>query len=115
MKIRIKGNSIRYRLTKSEVDKLYQTGILKEFTEFIGNTFTYVVETTAEPQMAATFTGNTITLLIPKKMADELYHTDRVGHEGKSGTVSLLIEKDFVCIDNTVEDQADNYPNPTIC
>jgi hypothetical protein len=24
----------------------------------------------------------------------------------------LLIEKDFVCLDNTFEDQSDNYPNP---
>ena len=24
----------------------------------------------------------------------------------------LLVEKDFVCLDNTFEDQSDNYPNP---
>jgi hypothetical protein len=24
----------------------------------------------------------------------------------------LLVEKDFVCLDNTIEDQSDNYPNP---
>jgi len=24
----------------------------------------------------------------------------------------LLLEKDFVCLDNTAEDQSDNYPNP---
>ena len=30
-----------------------------------------------------------------------------------SGTkLKLLVEKDFVCMDETVEDQSDNYPNP---
>jgi hypothetical protein len=24
----------------------------------------------------------------------------------------LLLEKDFVCLDETIEDQSDNYPNP---
>ena len=24
----------------------------------------------------------------------------------------ILIEKDFKCLDNTIEDQSDNYPNP---
>lgn len=24
----------------------------------------------------------------------------------------LLVEKDFVCLDNTFEDQSDNFPNP---
>ena len=24
----------------------------------------------------------------------------------------LLLEKDFKCLDNTTEDQSDNYPNP---
>jgi hypothetical protein len=23
-----------------------------------------------------------------------------------------LLEKDFACLDNTLEDQSDNYPNP---
>jgi hypothetical protein len=37
--------------------------------------------------------------------------TDRVGFDGQSGLVKILVEKDFVCIDNTLEDQSDNYPN----
>ena len=31
---------------------------------------------------------------------------------GKGKDLFLLIEKDFVCLDHTFEDQSDNYPNP---
>lgn len=34
MKIRIKGNSLRYRLTRSEVAKFWENGILEEHTQF---------------------------------------------------------------------------------
>jgi hypothetical protein len=45
-------------------------------------------------------------------MVAELTDTDRVGFEGQSGPLQLLIEKDFTCLDNVAEDQNDNYPNP---
>lgn len=47
-------------------------------------------------------------------MIDELALIDKIGVDGQSGKVNLLIEKDFVCIDNTTEDQSDNYPNPSL-
>lgn len=116
MKIRIKGNSLRYRLTKSEVDRLWCHGSLEESTEFAGRTLRYAVEQTIEPgtALSADFTGDKIVLHIPKEMIGELAETERIGFEGCSGAVSLLIEKDFVCIDRTGEDQSDNYPNPSV-
>lgn len=41
MKIRIKGNSIRYRLTKTEVETFCETGSIKETTTFGNALFTY--------------------------------------------------------------------------
>ena len=35
MKIRIKDNSIRFRLTQSEVAKLGEDGVISSFTEFV--------------------------------------------------------------------------------
>nr|WP_209444233.1 hypothetical protein [Pedobacter borealis] len=49
---------------------------------------------------------------MPEKMVEELVNTDKVGFSNLSGPVSLLIEKDFTCLDNVEEDQSDNYPNP---
>lgn len=114
MKIRIKGNSLRYRLTRSEVTTLWKKGCLEERTEFADNTLVYAIETANDDKLTANFNSNKITLYMPKAMINELYHTDKVGFEDKSGTLSLLVEKDFVCIDNTEEDQSDNYPNPNI-
>ncbi|ANH80518.1 hypothetical protein A8C56_05495 [Niabella ginsenosidivorans] len=114
MKIRIKGNSLRYRLTRSEVAKLWEEGFLEERTAFTGNALVYAIEAVSSDQLSADFNANRLVLHIPKQMADALYNTDKVGFEDQSGTVSLLVEKDFVCIDNTEEDQSDNYPNPSI-
>ena len=43
MKIRIKGNSIRLRLTKTEVDNFAANGFVEEKTEFGNNYFLYIV------------------------------------------------------------------------
>lgn len=114
MKIRIKGNSIRYRLTKSEVEKLWKEGCLEEQTGFADNTFVYAIETGSDNKLSAGFNDGKIVLHVPRQMIDDLYNTDKVGFDDRSGTVSLLIEKDFACIDNTDEDQSDNYDNPNL-
>lgn len=114
MKIRIKGNSLRYRLTKSEVTKLWEQGFLEEQTSFPSAQLIYAIETGGSNKLSADIIENKIVLFLSKTMIDELYNTDRVGFEENSDTMRLLVEKDFVCIDNTTEDQSDNYPNPSI-
>ena len=54
---------------------------------------------------------------MPDAIAKEWVESNEVGFQHKlqleNGTeLFLLIEKDFVCLDNTFEDQSDNYPNP---
>ena len=44
MKIRIKGNSVRVRLTRSEVDHFAETGYLEESTEFGNSHFLYALQ-----------------------------------------------------------------------
>ncbi|WP_343524585.1 hypothetical protein [Pedobacter sp.] len=114
MKIRIKGNSLRYRLTKSEVEKLGADGFLSESSHFLSNTLEYAITTTADGNLRADFMDNRMVLYMPEKMVQELVHTDRVGFSGLAGSVSLLVEKDFTCLDNVEEDQSDNYPNPLL-
>src|SRR5690242_16457404 len=116
MKIRIKGNSLRYRLTRSEVTRLGADGRLEERTEFAGKSLVYSIEQASQgtANLSAEFTGDKIVLHMPKEMINELVNTERVGFEERSGSLSLLLEKDFVCIDRVEEDQSDNYPNPSI-
>ncbi|MCD9856753.1 hypothetical protein LUD75_18665 [Epilithonimonas sp. JDS] len=114
MKIRIKDNSVRFRLTRSEVDLLGRTGSVSCTTEFIGYHLVYTIESSADTELYVSFIENKIVLKMPEEMVMELVTTDRVGFDGQSGLVKVLVEKDFVCIDNSIEDQSDNYPNPNL-
>lgn len=118
MKIRIKGNSIRLRLSKSEVERFGKTNCIEESTEFGTGVFYYaLLSNKAADCISASFSGNKITVIIPEKIKTEWTTTDRVGFEnkldiGNGKQLFILIEKDFVCLDNTFEDQSDNFPNP---
>jgi len=112
MKIRIKGNSLRYRLTKTDVEILASKGYLEERTNFGEQTLIYAVKRASVGRLEAVFKDNSIVLLMPDSMASELTTTDRIGFEDTSGQLYLLIEKDFKCLDSVAEDQSDNYPNP---
>jgi len=119
MKIRIKGNSIRYRLTKTEIDNFEKDGWLEEKTEFKnGPSFYYRLERKPGIEnMEASFSGNKICIFVPEKIASDWTTTDAVGFDtkmkiGEGKELFLLIEKDFVCLDHTLEDQSDNFPNP---
>lgn len=113
MKIRIKGNTFRLRLLKTEVEQLVADGIVEEKTEFAGKTFVYAIKSDANAEkMTVDFDGTTMLLLVPTELATRLESTKKVGFQEKSGPVEILLEKDFVCIDRPEEDQKDNYPNP---
>jgi len=123
MKVRIKGDSVRMRLTKSEVDKFGQEGYLEESTHFGNGTFSYALESRKGiDKLAAELSNNKISLLVPDATREEWVNTDIVGYKnnldiGEGKTLFLLLEKDFKCIDGEVlEDQSDNYENPlTAC
>lgn len=112
MKIRIKGNSLRYRLTKSDVAAIMQNGCLEERTEFGDQALVYTLRVNNDTGLTAGFKDNRITLFVPRKLIVQLADTDEVGFEHTQGKLHLLVEKDFTCLDNVAEDQSDNYPNP---
>ena len=117
MKLRIKGNSLRIRLTKTEVNKLAGTGYLEEQTGFPGNQFIYALQRTDAAVLSATFESNRITMFVPDSFTKDWPVNDIVGLDAKMPLPAdeflyLLIEKDFVCLDHTTEDQSDNYENP---
>jgi hypothetical protein len=120
MKLRIKGNSVRYRLTKSEVDALKLGNTISDTTSFIDSTLTYsLAPTAAGKELTASYTDNKITVHIPEAWAKEWADTEQVGYEnrmqlGNGQNLFILIEKDFKCLDETHEDQSDNFDNPLI-
>ena len=121
MKIRIKGNSIRYRVTQSEVALLAETGLLLEKTCFgpgAEQQFFYALETRDDiDHLHAAFQHNRITMFVPAQAAKIWPNEERIGFEQTiqvtpDTNLFLLLEKDFVCLDKTDEDQSDNYPHP---
>ena len=118
MKIRIKGNSLRIRLTKTEVSRIATQGYLEEETVFGNNKLIYAlqkVETGNE--LSAAFEGNKITMFVPEVLTKDWPLNNVVGFDAKmpvaeNSSLYLLLEKDFVCLDHTNEDQSDNYDNP---
>lgn len=120
MKIRIKGNSIRFRLTRPEVAEFCRKGYFEEQTEFDKGKFTYAVRMHENlEQLSAKFEANTIILNIPKNSAAGWDGTDKIGFENtmileNGKKLALLLEKDFTCLENREEDQSDNYPNPKL-
>lgn len=115
MKIRIKGNSLRFRLTQSEVKQLCEKGSVTEQTNFGDTTFGYAVQLDDDKEtMHATFDAQNITLFLPKNLGRDWYSNDQVGFQHTQDQLFLLLEKDFTCLDNTLEDQSDNYPNPKL-
>ena len=118
MKIRIKGNSLRMRLTKTEVDEFGKTGYIEERTEFGDNMLVYALQSKQGlSQLEASFEAGKITMSVPEEMRTRWTTTEDVGYDhkmpiGNGKHLFLLLEKDWVCLDNTFEDQSDNYPNP---
>lgn len=121
MKIRIKGNFLRYRLTQSEVQRLAHGESITESTCFgpgAEQTFVYALESKEGIDgLQASFSGGKITLFIPAESAKTWHTETRVGFESEQEVIpgvflKMLLEKDFACLDDTHEDQADKYPNP---
>jgi hypothetical protein len=118
MKIRIKDNSVRFRLSKSEVKQLCETHAIAKQTEFINAVFHYKICVSENAEiLSADFTENCITLFFPKAKADTWFVDDIITHQNNmqlpnGNQLFLLLEKDFVCLDHSHEDQSDNYQNP---
>ena len=119
MKIRIKGNSFRIRLTRSEVDQFAEAGYLEETTEFGSNSFVYAIQSMdGIPALEADYEENKMTMYVPSNIPAVWAKNETVGYEnnmeiGDGKHLFLLLEKDFKCIDAPAhEDQSDNFENP---
>ena len=120
MKLRIKGNTIRLRLTKTEVEQFGREGLVSELVQFgpkPAQQFRY--EILAHPgieQLSANYENHAIQVMVPKSLAEKWVHNEEVGfehelkHEG--GSLHLLVEKDFQCLNRDNAEEPDNYEHP---
>jgi len=119
MKLRIQGNSLRLRLSQSEVSQFSKTGFVEDSVQFAPSvSFAYTLESSSSiraPQVS--FQNGWLKFQVPSAMGMEWFTTDRVGISAdqplESGKhLSILIEKDFQCLHVDEARDPDAYPNP---
>lgn len=111
MKLRIRGNSIRLRLNKTEVTGLAETGLVEEKTDFgDGQMLVYSVSALSETEtVKSSFQNGRIEIFIPQTIAKNWAKNEEVGISGNN----ILVEKDFACLAvREGEDESDNFPHP---
>lgn len=119
MKLRIKGNSLRLRLTQGEVTQLARAGRVSERVSFPGGVgLEYCLETdTKVEEISAIYDNNRISIRVPAAAARAWQGSDTVTLERDQplGTQSLriILEKDFACLaPRAGEDESDHFPHP---
>ena len=122
MKLRIKGDSIRLRLGRSEVDRLAAGGAVVESTTFdpMGRQrFEYrLVADRDADEVVAALEDNRLTVRVPAGRAAAWGRSDAIGIAVEQGigdgkALRILIEKDLECLDGPPgESQADAFARP---
>jgi len=116
MKLRIKGNSIRLRLSQSDLQELAENGFCEEQTEFPGRSLRYRLALKEQDDLTAQFQDELIEVQFPKSKFEPWFNTEQVGLEDivvvGSQELSLLVEKDWQCLSPRNEDESDLFTNP---
>ena len=121
MKIRIKGNTVRLRLTQTEVKDFGMKGLVEEHTHFGTSDdakLTYSLVKADCKELEASFDQNKIEVKVPQNLATvwvntELVGLDNHGTQQNDDALKILIEKDFACLKERVgEDESDMFPHP---
>ena len=119
MKLRIKGNTLRLRLTQSEVKQFAEQGICSEKTVFGDHSFIYQLHKADVDDVHAEYQLDTVSVAVPDDMADawandnESAAIEYTQLNADGSKLLVLIEKDFMCSPNNPRsDESDNFPNP---
>ena len=122
MKLRIRGNSIRLRLGRSEVSRMISDGVVGESTTFDAagrQRLEYLLVSTPEVSfVSATFEESCVVVRVPADLVHAWGTSDEIGIDATQttsdgSTLRILIEKDLECIDAPVEEsQEDAFPRP---
>lgn len=120
MKLRIRDNSIRLRLTRTEVDTLRDEGMIQARTAFPGGRdLRYEVESSpASIKPGAFLSNSTVTVRLPESAVKAWANSEQVSISGdvqhtNGDELHILVEKDFACLaPREGEDESDMFPHP---
>jgi hypothetical protein len=120
MKLRLRGDSLRFRLTKSEVTSLRDQGWWETPCTLgpAGNAqFVYRLESAQTGKPAVRFEHGprtVVTAVLPSADVKQWSDSEQVGlYFEESWGLKVAVEKDFQCLDpRRDEDESDSYDNP---
>lgn len=121
MKLRIRGDNLRLRLKRGEVEQLAAGTSIVEETHFPDAVLICRLDVSENSDISATFSNGSLAVSLPKSRVLAWASTDEVSlfAEQKvsgSDSLSVLIEKDFKCLEpghhRDCEDDEDTFPHP---
>jgi len=119
MKLRIKGATLRLRLTQGEIAALAHSGIVEERVPFAASaTLVYRLRSDPQaPEISASYHGGVLEIRIPEATARQWCASDQVtlahSQPVPDGELLITLEKDFACLTPRAgEDESDNFPHP---
>ncbi len=121
MKLRIKGNSLRLRVSRSELARFQAGGRIEEtihFTAAPDATLTYALESALKPSpVTVRYGSRDVTVILSEDRARIWGNQSEVGvyttlDMGPAGSLEVAVEKDFACLDRSDEDNCDAFANP---
>ncbi len=123
MKLRIRGETIRLRLKRAEVDQIAMGTSVSEQTHFPGSVLTCRLDVSDDNEISASFDRGSLVINVPKSKVLDWADSDEVSLYGEqklpgTGLLSVLIEKDFQCLEpghhRDCEDDEDTFPHPRV-
>jgi hypothetical protein len=119
MKLRVRGNSIRLRVSPDDLDKLLGSGLVEDSVSFPGGQMLrYRLEATAGPEPGAELAGTAIVVRFPENDIARWARSEEVAMRAEraladGSPLRVLVEKDFECLAPR-DDDGDGalFPNP---
>jgi hypothetical protein len=119
LKMRIQNNSIRLRLTRTEVDQVCRDGNARAAISFPGGArLDYAVEASDSARPEVRFDETAIVVHVPGPLLRQWAESEEVSIRGEQALgdgdeLSILVEKDFACLTPRAgEDESEMFPHP---
>ncbi len=119
MKLRIRGNSLRVRVSQAELTQITKYGYLEDTLEFSPEDhLSYRLDVVPSEPAQASYKNHCIQIALPSHKVDQWNQVDQVSISfqlplSKDKQLVVLVEKDFQCLNPREGDEdTDSFPNP---
>jgi hypothetical protein len=121
MKLRIKGNSIRLRVSRSELERFLSGNRIEETVHFAPETdarLIYALESARQAvPVVVRYQPQAVTVVLSEDQARIWSGENEIGvytsvEIGAAGALEVIVEKDFACLDRSDENNQDTFANP---